>query len=339
MRIVRFFFAATLFAMLLVSTAKAQNTSPARDKFFAYFTEVYLELSKPPLLNYYENLNNTIALSFSNENKTFIPALMELATKYKISEEDAADSLYQYSLRKLVAEKFWVTFGDVYKEYNQAFKAYSDALCPCITEKLKPTDFFERLSPVLQECIARIVIDSTTATNIRLYAGDKTMNEIFRKQQYFSMYLYQNCNTVKQALNQLLRSEAYSSYASVRTEEKGNRAKNILRYYRDKKMDSLALVFPTYKKFTSELNDAVALLKTKGANSSAYSLTEDNNVTAVVNFFTTEGMLGDMVTSFASNAIYAPVTKLSFQKMEPRKEPNGDRIEEIKEDTTTPVKQ
>lgn len=337
MKIVRFFFASALSLLLVVSSAKAQNASPARDKFYAYFTEVYLELSKPPLLNYYENLNNTIALSFSNENKTFIPALMELAARYKISEEDAADSLYQYSLRKLVAEKFWITFDDVYKEYNQAFKAYSDGLCPCITERLKPTDFFERLSPVLQECVARLITDSTTATNIRLSAGDKTMNEIFRKQQYFSMYLYQNCNTVRQALNQVLRSEAYSSYASVRTEEKGNRAKNILRYYRDKKMDSLTAVFPTYKKFTNELNSAIEILRTKGANSSAYSLTEDNNVTAVVNFFTAEGMIGDMLTNFASNAIYAPVTKVSVQKIDPLKNPPTDKIEEVK-DTTAPVK-
>lgn len=337
MRMVRSFFVAFLFLIVTVSVSAQAN--PARDKFYNYFLDVYTQLSQGPLVNYFTNLNNTFEISFATENKLFVPALTEIANRYKISEEVAADSLFKYSINKLVAEKLWVTYGDVYKDYNRAFKAYSDAFCPCITEKYKPTDYLDKMMPILQQCVASIITDTAAITNIRLNAGDKTLNEIFRKQQYFSLYLYQNCDIVRQAFDQTLRQQAYGSYASTRSIEKGDRVTKALEYFKNKKLDSLAIIFPSFKKYTKELNEGLALSKEKNVKYSAYSLTEGNEMNAVLNFFNETTMLGDLMAGFESNGIYAPISKLTFTKQNEQMMKVTDKIEEIKEDTAVPVKQ
>lgn len=337
MKMKRLFFAAATIVMLTPLVTTAQS-SPARDKFFTFFNESYQEIAKPPLVNYFVNLNNAIELSFSTENKYFIPALTETAARYKISEAAAADSLYYYSLNKLLAEKLWIGYDDIYKDYQAAFKAYNDAFCPCITKNFKATDYIEKMMPVLQKCIAEFVTDTAAQSNIRRYAGDKTLNDIFRRQQYFSLYIYQNCEVVKASMNQVLRQEAYSGYAAARSSEKNNRAKNAVNYYRDKKLDSLAIIFPNYKKFTKELNEAVVLAKANGTRYTAYFLSNGEEKNSIVNFFNEEAQLGDMTATFSSDVINATITKVAFRKQEPRSDTSEIIIRPI-EDKAVPVKQ
>ena len=335
MKRMRSFFA--WMVILLPVIASAQNNITAKDKFYNYFVEVYIELSKPPLVNYFDNLSNTIEVSFARENNTFIPALAEIAKGGKISEEAASDSLYRYVIKKLLAEKLWANYGDTYKEYGAGFQSYNDALCPCLAENFKENEYVQKLAGAMQNCVGKIATDSAVVAGIREKIGGKSWNELSRKQQYLTLYIYEHCDVMQKAMNQSLRQQAYSSYDAARSMEKSNRAKDLLSYFRDKKMDSLARIFPSYKKFTKELAEALALSQTKGTRNTTYSLFNDGEKSRIVNFYNDTDLLGDLVISFTADEILAPVSKITFNK-ETRKD-DRQNVMEIKDDTGTPVKQ
>lgn len=339
MKIIRVYLATTLVLFLLPFISSAQKTGPAQEEFYNSFASAYLEISKPPMHNYFVNLNKTIKYSFATENKFFAPALAEMRVRHNIKERDAADSLFIFSMNKLIAEKLWANNAEVYSENELAFKGYEQALCPCITANFKATYEIDKMMPVLQQCITKLVSDTAGLNSIRRYAGDKTLNDIFKNQQYFSLYIYQNCDVVKRFFNEILRSEAYVNYTYAVASTKRNLAQNVLNYYRDKKIDSLAIIFPAYKKYVADLNAALVLTRKKNTQTTAHysSLSAGRDGPARLRFYNTEVDFGNLEISFANPDMNAVVTKITFKKAPANN--NKEQIIETREDTAVPVKQ
>ena len=235
----------------------SQNDSSAYQKFYSDFINLYKDTYKPPANNYYEALTKTCNYTFNAFNPKLSAALKEISGNSLIAEKEALDTLFLKVFAQLKTKDIWIGATDIYSDNQDFFRTYNDRICPCYTSKISATDPGEKLLKVLQDCNYAIGKD-TAFLRVLLQSNSKhTAKDFIRLQQYFSLYIYANCPVINYHQNESLKyAAAFDQYYNSLSLLKRWEGENVVRYYKNKMLDSLVAIFPQYKKYEAELKTA-----------------------------------------------------------------------------------
>jgi len=305
-------------ALLLISTAilyqgYSQSSKSSYDKFLSDVAEGYQELSKPPIKNYWEVLTNTAKYLFTPDNPLFLDAIRDRAEQYNGNEEQALDSLFTQVFRFLKANALWNANREVLKDHQNMFQIYNSQLCPCITSGVTRKSELNEVLKVQKTCIADIITDTAFLYRLKSVAGENTLNDMFKLQQFLAMYMYGNCDIINYKLNEVLYgSFVHEQYRNAISMLRRREGEKVLRLFAEKKYDSLALIFPSFKKYTKQLTEANNKIKEPGMSMRSYyfqgrgkpaisrtyiSITDSVPVGIDVTFFNSENKLRSVITS------------------------------------------
>ena len=246
------------FICLVNQLVYSQNDSTNYQKFYADFVRIYKDISKPPLKNYYEVLSKSCNYSFNPFNPRFARALKDVTDTYKVSETVAIDTLFKRVFTEIKQQDLWINFPDIYKDNRDFFDMYNNGLCPCYTSKVTNADPMEKLLKVAGECNVALSKDTAFVKRFFNSNGKHTMKDFLALQRYFDLYLYINCPIVNYHQNETIENVAvYDDYFNTLSLLKRWDGENVIRYFRKNMFDSLAVIFPGYKKYLGELKKAM----------------------------------------------------------------------------------
>jgi hypothetical protein len=315
--------------------AFSQNGCSHYKTFYNGFLSRYMEQTKPPLQNYYEALSNAAKSSFTPYNPYFEKALSETIKNDKLSEMDALDTLFNRVFREIKLKGLWINATEIYNDKKELFEVYNRYQCPCYTSKVKNTDRMEKLLKAVQDCTGDMVKDTAFINGIRQKGGNNTLNDLFALQQYASLYMYANCEIINSKLNESIKNypvyEMYFAWVSAVKVEEG---KNVMRYFRNKQYDSLAVIFPGYRKYINEFNKIELILKKPVEfKYSNYQGVTYNNIPKIILVYAKNKkgeLLGEVNFTTTANAVHSTILSINFTKYKPMKLNDEDRIIEIK---------
>jgi hypothetical protein len=266
----------------------SQSDSTAYQRFFAYYLKQYKEESKQPLGNFFVVLTNAAQNTFFVENPLFVNALTELSNRLNISEDVAFDSLFQKTLRDAKENYLWVNSLEIYNKEKPFFELYNHHLCNCLTQQISKKDRMDKLMAALQTCTGRLIVDTGYTNAMKRIAGDKTLNDLNKLQNYLTMYVYQNCEIINYKFNEAAFGyPVYGQYNSGLELLKETQAENAIKYFKAKQLDSLSNIFPNHKKFMKTFNTILSKSKANGVTfrSNYMARRKDENPKTYVTLF------------------------------------------------------
>jgi hypothetical protein len=250
-----------LFFSAFYQTAFSQTDSTAYQKFYSSFLKLFKEISVPPLKNYYNALEQTASFTFTPLDPLFVDALSEISGSSNNSEAAAVDSLFFKVFGQLRKQDLWISATAIYNTKKELFELYNGRLCPCISSKITEPDITEKLLKVVINCNNDLAKDSSFINSLKRGAN-YAVNDFYRLQQYFSMYLYSACEILNYKMNEVIKnSSALSSYYAGIGYLKRKAGEDAIRYFTNNQWDSLAIIFPGYKKYIPEFKKIVVKLK------------------------------------------------------------------------------
>lgn len=174
--------------------------------------------------------------------------------------------------------------------------------------------------------------DTAFLKAIKEIAGEKTINDLFKLQQYLVIYIYQNCEIINYKFNEtIFNYPVYEQHYSGLRQLKCKEAENIISFFRKKQLDSLAIIFPRYQKFIPVLNKIN--LKTKGNKTTIDSYfsrnTADSLPKTTLTVFKNGVRIGEIVITNSGYATNSIITAIKFEEFVPSKHD----IEEIRIET------
>jgi hypothetical protein len=316
---------------LLNFSVFSQQDSTAYQKFYKEFVDFYAYVAKPPLKNYYDALSTTAKYNFNPFNPLFIKVLASTSKINKVDEPKALAILFNQVFTQFKKEDIWITIPDIYQNKKPLFELYNTVICACYTLKVKANNTTQDLLKASRDCNYKLAKDTTFLTAIKNVGGDSAMRDFIKFQQYFSLYNYANCNIVNSKQNEsLLDGAVYEQYITGIAYYKSKESENVMRYYKDKKWDSLAIIFPGYKKFIPELNRIQLKLKASGGIARAdFNMPMTGSIPKiVVTYFKNkkDELYGELVMSASAYALNATIVSIRFNELKPGKKDSGEEI-------------
>jgi len=305
--------------LLLNLQGFSQSDSTAYQKFFNDFLNDYKELTQPPIFNYYDILSNTGKLTFTLSNPLFKKAISEVAEQSKVDEMAAIDLLFNKTFTDLKNNFVWVSMMDIYREWDSVFDIYNNFLCSCLTSKVLDTDRITKMVTASQDCIVGLLRDSTFLNALKTKMPGKNLVELSKVQKYFVAYHYQNCERARHQWNTTILNTILEQYYSDISNLKRKEAERAIIYFKDKKFDSLSLIFPKYKKFIVEFKKITANLKGKDVTfNSNFTRNEVSNKSNVVTtFFKNSIATGESIITNSSNSTDSKIIAITFKRIAP----------------------
>jgi hypothetical protein len=294
----------------------SQSDSTAYQIFYADFLSLYKEIAAAPLKNYYDALDKTASFTFTPLNPRFVSALSQTTSVNNVSEANAVDSLFLKVFNQLKTGDLWLNAKEIYKTNEEAFTSYNDYLCPCISSKITNADMMDKLLAVVKKCSYDLVKDSSFINTIKKAGKNNTLNEFYRLQQYFSMYVYNNCDILNYKMNETIKnSSVFSQYYAGINYLKKREGENAIRFFNNKQWDSLAIIFPGYKKYTAIFNKIlIKLKKSSGIAYAHFNVSKEYKIPEIVlTYKAGENMLlGEVVMATSSNTINSNITSIKY---------------------------
>lgn len=314
----------------------AQRDSSAYQRFYADMVKAYASFSKKPLKNFYEALSNAAEYSFNVFNPHFTKALTETIQQFHLEERNALDSLFKRTLTDLRNNDLWISSKEIYETQKPILDVYTRFLCPCLTQEVKNTSRMKDLVNAMQTCAINLIKDTAYLNTVKRVAGDKTMNDLLKLQSYMSISIYQDCKIVNDKFNEtIFNYPVYEQYVSGLREAKGEEAKKAILYFKNKKFDSLSLIFPNYRKFIPELTKLVSKLNLPDVYVEAYYTATREQTTPHVNvsLMGKDVIYAEMEMTSSLDALNSTFVTAKLKVYNPPKKFELERIEEIKEDS------
>jgi hypothetical protein len=253
----------------------SQTDSTAYQKFFAEFLAIYKDFSKPPFKNYYQVISNTAKFSFTTSDPLFVNALAETAEKNKVAEKDALEILFDRVYTDLKNNYLWVMSQDIYRGKKDMFEVYFNSLCPCFTSKVSKTDMMEKFLEVQKRCNYELTTDTIFLNKLKTVAGGTTLKELYDVANYLAMYMYGNCDILYYRFNETIKSTpVLEQYLSGINFLKSREGEAVIRYFKAKQPDSLSLIFPGYKKYSSEFEKITTNTDAKTVTTRGYFISQ-----------------------------------------------------------------
>jgi hypothetical protein len=319
---------ATLLLMLSLSCF-AQKDSTASQKFYADFINLYKEISKPPLGNFFEILSTTAKFTFNPYNPYFINALRETSKTLKVEETVALDTLFRRTFASLTHHDLWISSKEIYATQKPLLNVYSGSVCPCLTAEIKRTDMMEQLVAAMKKCIAKLSTDSSFAGRVKNLAGNKTTNDLFALQPYMALNLYEECPVLNARFNQTIMNYPVGEQYFTGLSFTNNReAENAVRYFTSKRYDSLQIIFPGYKKFIADLTKIKTIMQRPGIKmGSNYIRSEAGKPAAVsLTFFKGDLTFAELTLTNAASALQSAITAAKLKIYNPPLKYEGEMI-------------
>lgn len=261
-----------LLCLLLPVISFGQRVEYAQ--FKEYFLDAYATAHQQPVKNYTDVLEAAAKKSFNVENPNYLNVLKEIKTQKRITDGwTALDTLTK-----------WI-FADLRKtltlnEHPQLalLKTYNEAACGCTGKKIKPTDKYEKFTAALEQCDDELRDDKSFINKIKKLAGHEEILNVAEMKQLLLMYMYNNCIAVYAHVDANIRHTIVQpQYMDALLTVKIQEAEDLFKLYASKQYESLAVLFPGYKKFTKELEQADELLTPEITWTSTLSARAQNN--------------------------------------------------------------
>jgi hypothetical protein len=320
--------------------SSAQSELSSYHNFMNILVDNYKKFSKPPLDNYYVILSNTAKTSFSIRNPYFIKALASISKENKISEQVALDTLFVRSFKDLRSKSIWVSSPTVFENEKEFFKIYNTKICPCLTKNVSKDDDLQKMVKVQQACIAGVILDTSFTNEIKLKAGSKTINDLYKLQSYFAMYFYENCDILNYKFNESFKNSiVYERYEAEVSSEKIRDVEKVIRFFKTNKIDSLKILFPNFLKFKNELTKIVQYANNKGTTfrpfyTGTFNGSEKNIMYTLI---TKDKVMGDFVFFNTSSTFYTNITALKYKSRKQFKNRKEEIIEISADEVITTI--
>lgn len=225
-------------------------------QFKEYFLDAYAKAHEQAGKNYTEVLEAAAKNSFSVENPNYLNVLKEIKAQKRVDGWTALDTLIKW------------TFADLRKtitldEHPQLslLKAYNEAMCGCTGKKIKPTDRYEKFTAALEQCDDELRDNKSFIDKITKLGSHEAILGVPEMQQLFLMYMYNNCIAVYAHVDANIRHTIVQpQYMDALLTVKIQEAEELFKLYASKQYESLSALFPDYKKYTKELEQADELL-------------------------------------------------------------------------------
>jgi hypothetical protein len=304
----------TLLIFLLLNISKkplAQNDSA----FYNNFLNAYKIQAKPPLNNYYIVLTNTAASVFSLKNSNFISMLSSFSKTYNISEKEALEKIFYDTFNKFSKESVWFSSENIYTENKNLFEPFYISVCPCISGKENTINKMQNIASSLQQCTAALMKDSNYLKIVKSSLGSKPLSAFYGLGQYFTIYMYQNCDIIKNSFNEsILHSTVLDLYISDLSKIKTTSAELAINYFIDNRFDSLSIIFPNYKKYINEFIKIkkVVQIKTVVKNSRYQGYFQDNDRVVKITLQKKDILAGTIIVTNFSASHDSKIEKISF---------------------------
>lgn len=261
-----------LLCLLLPVISFGQRVEYAQ--FNEYFLDAYAKAYEQPGEKYIDVLEAAAKKSFAIENPHYLNVLKEIKAQKRITDGwTALDTLIRW------------TFADLKKtltlnEHPQLalLKTYNEAACGCTGKKIKPTDRYEKFTAALEQCDDELRDNKSFIDKITKLGSHEAILGVPEMQQLFLMYMYNNCIAVYAHVDANIRHTIVQpQYMDALLTVKIQEAEELFKLYGAKQYESLAALFPDYKKYTKELEQADELLTTEITWTSTLSARALNN--------------------------------------------------------------
>jgi hypothetical protein len=303
-----------LLALLFTKTAFTQQTTTAHRAFLGFFEDNYRKSFTKPIDNYFQVLTKALGTSFNFDDNRCLNAVSAIVNQ-GLTEREAIDSLFSMAIQDMLGRYIWQPAEDVYNQAEKLMQYNNSFLCPCFNKQLKGKNTMEKLVEAFTACSGKLLTDSAYLRGYQQNSGSLTVKELYSIKGYFFIYIYQHCPQVLSITNEtLLNTAVRDTYMQFLWDRKMLLGKDIARYLQKQRLDSLALVFPNYKKFGAAINKAIALLKDKAvATGFYYNMPSNNAIESIyIRFFKKDKRLGELKLTTPNRILKKTITAAAF---------------------------
>lgn len=324
-----------LFSMLLlccaINTYGQQANKPIdklTDKMIGAFDKF------DTVRNLYVGIVNAALVSFDPETSPFVDAWKEYEQRFPTSSnQQLMKKMYDTVINKFYQSLAGKTAADNQK-YSELMELYLQASCNCFTEKFKGIGVAFGRMKMMNKCDDSLLKDKKYKAKFEALAKKIPNADRTRIGHLFEKNMALRCPAYKKSGTEYVFDEVFAQYEDLA----GFMADYVYRepayFYHYKKMDSLALLFPSYKKYEADIKSAVLMDTMSNAFSEGPVPFSSKEGTKVVTFYKIEKgdikVVGQLAISYSRTK---PVKVLTYTFTLPAKIKNlADVTKKVREE-------
>lgn len=301
--------------LFLVQISFSQSDSTAYQKLQKQFTDVYKKPRANAEGNFIMQLYDAAFFTVRMNNPLFFTSLRELDKVYPGREiEWSIKKLTDSLIAATVKEQLWSGMEEVLAKNKATLDIYNARICECVSAQIKKEEDYRNLLTVTQSCDLTMMQDPLFVNRLQVSMVSLTMEERMQLQRYASRYSYQNCPLFYAAMNDAVLQETVGYYYGDMSYLVDRLEERAAALWKAGKRDSLAVLFPGYKKAEADLQNASALIE-KG-KFSQISKKENKEQTTVTRTFAPgpkpTRLLGQLVYTYSVKETVVKIHSLKF---------------------------